>query len=540
MDALHQVLAKLSELGPLRRSGAGYSACCPAHEDRNPSLTVAPGKDQPVVIRCHTGCAIEDILAALGLTWDELCVPRGTTTDEWTPAGPAVDVYHYRDENGVLLYDVCRAAGKQFRQRVPDPSKKSGWRWSLGNVRRVLYRLPEIIAAVQRGEIIYVAEGEKDVKALVAAGVEATCNSGGTGGGWRDEYSEFLRGAVVVVIADKDADRQGYEHARLVAASLKGVAAGVEVVEAAEGKDAADHLAAGHSVAEFQVILQEDDLQSQMALTLREFLSVVEPLQQWVIPSMIERGDRLIWTGYEGLGKSWIVRQIAVAAAAGIHPFTGERFRPQRVLYVDCENPERLSRRSFRRIDRVATAQGRPVGDMLRIRHIPAGLDLSQEEDCTWLCELVAMYEPDLLTIGPFYRLHSSDTNDEKAARQVVSALDSARLRCGCALITEHHPGHGDPGNRSLRPTGSSLLMRWPEMGYGIRPCGEADEGGHFREVSLLPWRPPRDERHWPRKLVWGTDADWPWVEPVLAELNGHRRGMQGNLAMDRIGGSND
>ena len=517
--------ALLERLDGVERKHGYAIARCPAHEDNHASMTIGPGTSQPVVIKCHAGCEPEDILAKVGLTWDDICAPREDKSS-------FIAEYEYRDEDRRVLFQVCRTADKRFLQRVPDLA--GGWRWGLGKTRRVLYRLPEIIAAVSAHEVIYVCEGEKDANALVAHGVQATCNPGGTGGGWRDEYSAVLRDATVIIIADKD--ESGRKHARRVALSLKGIAAAVEIVEAAEGKDAADHFSRGHTVAEFSFVV--DDVQPRMAPTLRTFLDVVERPQDWVIPDMIERGDRLIWTGYEGLGKSWIVRQLAVAAAAGIHPFTGQRFPPRRVLYVDCENPERLSRRSFRRMTRVAVTLGTRAVDMLCVEHIPAGLDLSDPEDVSYLCDLVAAHEPDLLTIGPFYRLHSSDTNDEKAARQVVAALDAARLRSGCALLVEHHPGHGDPGNRSLRPTGSSLLMRWPEMGYGIKPCGEPDDGGHFHEVRLLSWRPPRDERHWPRKLIWGGDQDWPWVQPP-EEINGYRvPALMGRPSTDLIGGN--
>ncbi len=104
-----------------------------------------------------------------------------------------------------------------------------------------------------------------------------------------------------------------------------------------------------------------------------------------------------------------------------------------------------------------------------------------------------------------------------------MSALDAARIKTDCALITEAHAGHGDSANRSVRPTGSSLLMRWPEFGYGIKPLGEADEDGRSRHVAVLPWRGPREERHWPRELMWGThEFDWPWKVADGLNLAGH------------------
>ena len=516
VDVLREVLLpKFSELGPVRKTGNGFDVCCPHHEDREPSLSIAYGTTHPVVLNCKAGCDPVDILAKLGLTWSDLCKPRDRedpAAGEWTPYGDAIAVYDYVDEGGNLLFQVLRTVGKQFPQRVPDRTRKSGYRWTLGEVRRVLYRLPKVIEAVKDGEIIYVVEGEKDVHSLERAGVIATCNPGGAGK-WREEYSEVLREAVVVIVADKD--KPGQAHARQVMASLKGIAAAVEINEAAgEIKDVSDHLAAGHSLAELEVTCQEADYKPDLAPDLYEFLAIVDPPSDWVIPGLLERGDRLIWTGFEGLGKSVVVRQLAVCAAAGVHPFTREPITPQRVLFIDCENPDRKSRRHFRSLERIARANGFPVPEgALRILQKPAGVDLTREEDAAWLLERVTAHQPSLLVCGPFYRLHAADTNEESAARTVVSALDAARIKADCALVTEAHAGHGDGVNRSVRPTGSSLLMRWPEFGYGIKPLGEADENGRHRHVAVLPWRGPREERHWPRELIWGThDLDWPWV----------------------------
>jgi DNA primase len=97
-----------------------------------------------------------------------------------------------------------------------------------------------VIEAVRNGETVYVAEGEKDVHAIEAAGGVATCNPMGAGK-WRPEYGDVLKGATVIVVADKDP--AGFAHAAAVRADLTGKAASVTVVEAAEGKDAANHLA---------------------------------------------------------------------------------------------------------------------------------------------------------------------------------------------------------------------------------------------------------------------------------------------------------
>jgi len=518
MDVIRTVL--LPKLENFKFSGGSWMAKCPAHEDGTASLHISVGQTHPVVLKCHAGCDPVDILAKIGLTWETLCAPReGQSRGEWTPFGEAVAVYDYPDENGDLLYQVLRTADKQFPIRVPDASRKTGWNWKLGDTRRVLYRLPKVLEAVKAGGVIYVCEGEKDVHAIEAAGGVATCNPGGAGK-WRPEYAESLRDAVVVIIADRD--KPGQAHARQACASLDGIARATEIVEAAgEGtesrplKDAADHLAAGHTLAEFVVTWQsEDPAPADLAPDLHEFLAGVDPPYEWVIEGILERGDRLIWTGAEGLGKSVAGRQLATCAAAGIHPFNGNLAPPRRVLWIDCENSARQGRRHFRKLERTAVAKGRRVPDGgMRLIHRPEGIDLTRDEDVAWLLERVHAHKPDLLYIGPLYRLHATDVNDETAARKVCAVLDVARVKSDCALIIEGHSPHGDSGGmRPVRPIGSSLFRRWPEFGYGISP---ATDDNPCKEVAVRAWRGARDERHWPQFLIWGDrEGEWPWVDP--------------------------
>jgi 5S rRNA maturation endonuclease (ribonuclease M5) len=217
---------------------------CPAHEDANPSLSVGVAGDGKILLNCHAGCTFDAIAAALDLGPGELA---GDRDDEWTPAGPAVATYRYHDHRGELVMGVSRTADKQFRQWRPDPAKPRGRAWSVRGVKLVPYRLPEVLAAVEDGRPVFVVEGEKDADAIVRAGAVATCNPGGALK-WRKTYARWFEGADVVVVADRDAP--GRAHAEQVAESLQGVAASVRIAEAAEGKDAADHLAAGHALDE--------------------------------------------------------------------------------------------------------------------------------------------------------------------------------------------------------------------------------------------------------------------------------------------------
>ncbi|MEU1908143.1 toprim domain-containing protein [Streptomyces hygroscopicus] len=178
--------------------------------------------------------------------------------DTWIPCKERghhrVAQYLYRDERGVVVQGATRCNEKCFAQWRPDPAAKSGRRWRLtddqGNrlVRTVPYRLPEILKAIANDQVIWIAEGEKDVHALVDHGLEATCNAAGAGK-WTAEHAAFLKGADITIVADRD--DKGRKHAEAVVETLRGVARSVYVVQAREGKDAYDHFAAGYRDHQF-------------------------------------------------------------------------------------------------------------------------------------------------------------------------------------------------------------------------------------------------------------------------------------------------
>jgi len=509
------VLGKLEDV--VSRYGY-HMARCPAHDDNQASLSVGKGTTQPVVLKCHANCATEDILAAIGLSPADICQPREQNqprdTGIWTPRGTALARYPYTDEDGVILYEVLRAPNKQFPVRVPDKTRKSGWRWSMGDTRRVLYRLPALRPAIEEGRTIYITEGEKDVESVERTGNTATCNPGGAGNGkWHPEYSECLRDAVVVIIAD--ADKTGREHARQIAASLEGIAASAEIREAAVGKDVTDHLAAGLTLDNLVVTRETSSLVvTELSMDLLDFVAQPDPAYNWALPNLMEREDKLIWTGWEGLGKTTVTRQVGVAAAAGVNPFNPqEHFDPKMVLFIDGENRVNRSRRKFRLLVNVCNAKFRQIDPgRFRIEHRPKGLNLLENEDRDFVMERVTAYKPDLIVIGPLYKLHNLDMNDERAAKSVISIMEDVVAVCGSALIMEAHAAHGLP--RQLRPRGSATLMGWPDYGFGIKPKDPKDPNSRGR-VIVEAWRGLRDETAWPQELIWGSQSEFPWVVPM-------------------------
>jgi hypothetical protein len=212
----------LPSLRGAKRNGKGWLALCPAHDDHEPSLSVKDGNNGGVVLHCFAGCSTQQVCAALGIDIREL-MPDGYATDTLSHAGRIVETYDYTDEHGNLLSQVTRLEPKKFQQRRPDG--KGGWLWNLTDVRRVLYRLRELLADAT--VMIFICEGEKDVDRLHALGLVATTNAGGAGR-WRDEYSEALRGRDVCILPDNDSP--GRTHAQRVANSLLDVAASVRIL----------------------------------------------------------------------------------------------------------------------------------------------------------------------------------------------------------------------------------------------------------------------------------------------------------------------
>lgn len=237
---------------------------------------------------------------------------------------------------------------------------------------------------------------------------------------------------------------------------------------------------------------------------LDEFLAEAEPDYDWLIPGVVERGDRTIITGGEGAGKSTLLRQIGVQAASGIHPFTLAPMPPIDVLLVDLENSRRQTKRQMRPL-RLAAGGDYPAA-RLRVVVRTAGLNLTEPTDMVWLGQRIEANKPDLVIIGPIYKMATADPTEEAPARTVIACLDHLRELYGCALLIEAHSPHANgAGSRPMRPYGASIWMRWPEFGLHVTETGQ-----------LKHWRGDRDERAWPAALQRG--GAWPWTVAPTAD----------------------
>src|SRR5947199_9452163 len=87
--ALDNVLAHLKGVRPSLR---GWRACCPAHADRKPSLSIGLGEQGQVLLKCFAGCSHERIVEAMGLTMTDLFPEETPALDGQTT--PSVKTHH--------------------------------------------------------------------------------------------------------------------------------------------------------------------------------------------------------------------------------------------------------------------------------------------------------------------------------------------------------------------------------------------------------------------------------------------------------------
>lgn len=296
-------------------------------------------------------------ISADGLCYCQVCQAGTTLTALAAHLGvqaerngqqPQVE-YTYYDADGALAYQVVRFyknGSKSFFQRHPNDAGTmvNG----MNGVTRVLYRLPEVIQAVAKGERIYIVEGEKDVEMLRRRGLVATTNVGGAGK-WQAVYGDALKGAEVVILPDND--QPGESHALQVRQALQGVAKSVRVVRLpglGDKGDVSDWLAMGHTTDELAALVdakaQPLDLVAKATrptiINALELRSKEFPNLVWTVDGLIPEGLCML-AGKPKSKKSWLALGIAVGVASGGKAFNYYDVTQGRVLYLDLESNQR-------------------------------------------------------------------------------------------------------------------------------------------------------------------------------------------------------
>ena len=414
----------------------------------------APGHspaDRSVSIRQITGQVLLNshaddkaaVLDAVGLTMRDLFDDATGVT------------YTYRD--GRTVHRSYRDNGrKDFRQA--------------GNTKgRDLYRV-ERLDDIPTGSTVYVVEGEKDVHAIESAGGIAVCNAMGAGKARMFDYSP-LAGHTVVIVADDD--EPGRKHALQVHEIVEPIAAGVAIAQAASGKDAADHIAAGHGLDELVIVEMPGTGGRRLRVTRGSDVKMQRI--RWVMEDWIPAGSLTLLAGREGLGKSTIAAQICAQVTRGT--LEGElRGTPRNVLYVHSEDS-----REFTVAPRLLAA-GADMNRVLFVdvetAHTDSGT-LVLPLDTLELEKVIAREQVAFVVLDAATSSMSSDLSgkDDRAVRQYLEPLAQLASRQGCVVFGLCHFGKRDGADTGKLILGS---IAWSQVARSVLSVAKDEETGNL------------------------------------------------------------
>lgn len=227
----------LSLLNKVRQTAPNqYMACCPAHEDKNPSLSIKFDSGK-ILLHCFTGCPLEDILNSLNITQSDLCYESDLIKSK---SGKST-VYIYYNADGTLAYKKVRIdrenGTKAFYFIKPNGEK------NMKGVQKILYNLPAVIGA----DTVYLVEGEKCAEAVIKQGHTATTLCTGANSKWDDTYNQYLVGKEIIIIPDND--KAGFQYAKMLKEHLP-FAKVISLEDLKNKEDIYDWLEKGHTMDE--------------------------------------------------------------------------------------------------------------------------------------------------------------------------------------------------------------------------------------------------------------------------------------------------
>ena len=236
-------------------SGTGYSACCPAHEDRSPSLSFSEAEDGKVLIQCHAGCSLKAVLASIELTQSDLFpkdflpAKEPKVTQSLFPSldkaiaaygwGQPCDKWEYLNADGSTAGWICRwdlPSGKEYRPVSP---RGTGWATASMPCPRPLFNMRAI--SEHPDAVIYVVEGEKCVDAMAVLGLVATTSAHGARSAKQSDWQP-LAGRQVVCLPDNDEEGEFYAASVGQALGTLGSTIRVLRLDGLQGGDVADLL----------------------------------------------------------------------------------------------------------------------------------------------------------------------------------------------------------------------------------------------------------------------------------------------------------
>jgi hypothetical protein len=459
----------LSLLNRVRSSGNGFVALCPAHDDRNPSLSLCEvgGK---ILLNCFAQCTPENIVTAIGLTMADLFV--GAPYQANRTSLPPIRVQdlardkHLATEflqrlgvedtfNGVRIPYRLMDGSLAPRQRIRTAlAAKQGSRWEgVRDERIVPYGLWRLAEARAAGFVVLV-EGESDCWTLWHHGFPALGIPGAATA--KCLQSEHLAGLFrLYVVREPDSGGAAFISGNARSLRQLGWRGRIYVVSLPNAKDPNDlhKLAEREFKQRFQAALDSAQLHEQQkapgfTLTrLSELLKEPDEKVTYVLAGKLPTGGISVLSAKPKVGKSTMARCLAIAVAKG-ETFLGCATTQGPVIYLALEEKRSEVRDHFRKLG--ATGE-EPI-------HIHAAA--APQDALSQLCKLVEELKPVLVIIDPLFKFVR--VRDEKAYAEVCAALEpllSLARESGAHVLLTHHSGKADRIDATDAILGSTAIF---------------------------------------------------------------------------------
>ena len=340
----------LNRLEKVEGSHGRWKARCPAHEDKNPSMSIGLSDDGKILVNCFRGCTAEQITVAMGLALSDLYIepPKQALSS----AARATKEAEYLYAGGQL---------KKVKYRNADGSKFCSWLHKDGNswvkgrkgIAPGLYQSQPDLP-----EVVFLVEGEKDVDNLKRAGLPAVTLPDGSQSKWEPEYSAAFSGKRVLILPDND--EPGMKYAQMCAGKLYGNAEAIWILDLKQAwpemplkADISDMFVKFGADEAIQRVMALDKLIPQWAPAKEDpeedpFLSLFKPLDEfteeeasWLIPGWVPEAQITLMAADGGVGKTTLWCHIIAALSSGracILDPPGFRREPQKIAFCTTED----------------------------------------------------------------------------------------------------------------------------------------------------------------------------------------------------------
>ncbi|MEL7453200.1 MAG: AAA family ATPase [Pseudomonadota bacterium] len=541
------------KLGCEKRSGKGWVARCPAHDDKKASLVIYDRSGGGVNVKCMADCEQRTVITKLlslklwpepGMRKDpskvqaakdrkrrkEIVevldrVPDDMPEPDWNKLfrSPPTTVYGYRDIDGSLLSYVTREDQTTGEKRILPVSvvrsQDGSFSWAVKAPKKfTLYGLE--LLAEKPGAQVFIVEGEKAADRGRKLFQDAVTLSW-RGGASAVEKNDFapISGRNVIIIPD--ADDAGRSAAKKAAEKAQKVGAGsVRIVdvpsEFPKGWDIADPIPSGWTLERLlereaepatdePTDKEKDHSLIPYVLSATELVKLDVPAREFIVEPFIATQSLNMLYAARGVGKTWIALTLALAVARG-EDFLGYLVERERsVLYVDGEMPLPDIQERLLALDPNPPSNLMILPSELLYRNdLP--INLQSDDDRSRIDELLEYLNqeekrPSLVILDNLSSMSGGiDENDNSALDQFLQWMVGLRHE-GAAILLIHHAG------KSGAQRGASRREDFLDTSIELKPPSkdkdddEADFVPHQGAHLILTFPKTRGRRPEPEEL---------------------------------------